>query len=33
MTMLMYTVLKSEIFRQISVKLLPKTRRCTIVET
>jgi len=31
--MLVYTMLKSYIFRQISAKLLPKTKGSTIVET
>jgi len=31
--MLVYTMLESEIFRQISAKLLPKTNSSTIVET
>jgi len=31
--MLVYIMLESEIFRQISAKLLPKTKSSTIVET
>jgi len=31
--MLVYIMLESEIFRQISAKLMPKTKSSTIVET